>query len=179
MAVCRPRLDRVGRQPRRRELSEDAGVEDMRRRPGETGPLVLALQHRQVEADVVADHHPLTDEGVQPVGDLGEARGPRQLRLADTVDGRRAGRHRHARIDQGFEPFGLLQQAAAQSDGADLDDACPLRIEAGRLGVEDHRIHRKERRGTCRPAGPRHRADLPARNSPRPQQDAALRGAGR
>ena len=59
------RLRASSRRDWARPPGQAAGVERARARPGDAGPLAFALEHGEIEAERVADHHGAADEGRQ------------------------------------------------------------------------------------------------------------------
>jgi hypothetical protein len=63
------------------------------------------------------------------------------------VDRHRRTRNRAAWIDESREGRVLADPAANDADSTDLDDAGLAGVEAGRLGVDHHRVDADQRRG--------------------------------
>src|SRR5581483_4126270 len=133
----RERLERVRRRGRHEDRGELHGVEPLVRR--EAG----ALEEGQVEGDVVADHRRVADERRERGQRGRDGRRPGEVGVADPGETRDRGTDGDARIDERREAIGDGHAAVAletDADGADLDDAVYIRVEAGRLEVEGYQI---------------------------------------
>ena len=71
------RLCHFGKKPR---------VERARAHPVDTGPLAFTLEHGEIEAEGVPDHHGTTDEAGKLGPDVGEGRSIRDRRVVDAMD---------------------------------------------------------------------------------------------
>ncbi len=150
----RQMFERVTAEMRLGHLGQQRGIERARRRPWQTRAFAFALEHREIEAERVPDQ----DRAGNRAGDLrphgGKSRRRGHGRIVDMMDLRRHDRDRLARMNEPAQRRLLVELAGDKRHRADLDDARLARIEAGRLGVDDHGIERDQR---CRMAGCWHR----------------------
>ena len=82
--------------------------------------LSLVFEQREVEADIVTDDDPLTNEGAKPVGKIGEGGGAGDIVVGQAVDRRGGDGDRDARIDQTVEVSVSTTATAKPTSGEKL-----------------------------------------------------------
>ena len=113
----------------------------------EAGASAFPLEHGEIEAERVADHHAAVDEGRELWPYFRKWRGTGHRGVVDAVDAGRRGGYRTGRPDPASQRGGGFEPSADEPYGSDLDQRCPARIEARGLGIDRHRVEGDERRG--------------------------------
>ena len=112
------------------------------------GARAFALQHREIEADRVADQHGVVEIARELRPRRGEPRRVRNRRVVEAVDARGVGRDRDIGPHQPPQRRRVGDPAAGQPHRPDLDHPRVRRIEPGRLRVHDHGVDRDQGRDT-------------------------------
>lgn len=135
LGVRGQQLERVRRRAREDDRGELGRVEARHIRI-EAG----ALEEGNVEADVVPDERrSVAEERAQAGHCLGGRRRAHEVVGADPGQPRHGGAERAAGVDERDEAVGQGDAAGAvdgEADGADLDDAVEVRVEARRLEID-------------------------------------------
>ncbi len=140
-------IERVTGKITPRDLAEQPDTQAARACKGQPGAVAFALEHRQVEADRMSDHHGVADEGGELRPYLGEGRRLRDRRVVDAMDGGGGGRDRHPGTHQPAECRRFVDPAAGDADGRHFDQSGRGRIEPGGLGIEHDGVERNQRGG--------------------------------
>ena len=141
-------VEREIRERRIRDLREEPRAEAGPARPGDLRAFAFALQHREIEADRVADQHGVVEIAGQLRPHRGEPRRGGNRGVVEAVNARRVGRDRDIGPHQTPQGRFVGDLAAGQPHRADLDHPRVGRIKPGGLGVHDDRIDRDQRRRT-------------------------------
>ena len=128
-------------------------VERQRVVPGQSGARRLVAQHREVEPDVLADHHATREHLDQRFEHLGELRRARDVDFGNPVDPGRRGGDRDPGVDPGVETRLVQDHGSTHRHRTDLDDAVVRDVQSGGLQVERDRGQGRERGMTRRRAG--------------------------
>ena len=127
------------------DLAEQPDTQAARACKGQPGAVAFALEHRQIEADRMSDHHRIADKGGELQPHLGEGRRLRDRRVIDAMDGGDGGRDWHPGTHQPAECRGFVDPSAGDPDGRHLDHSGRGRIEPGGLGIEHDGVERNQR----------------------------------
>ncbi len=144
--MARERIEREPAEAGKAEFGQQARIEHaVRGRGGKARQLALPRENREVEADIVADQNRIARIGLECGIGHGEGGRIRHISIAQAVNRGGGGRDRRARIDLDLEGVRLIRMAGHEAHRADLQQAGLCGVEPGCLGVEDHRIQRKQR----------------------------------
>ena len=139
---------------RAREMRD---IQSRRIAPGHVGSRRLVAQHREVEADVLADDHASREHFRKRTDRLRESRCIHHLGVGDAVNPGRRGRNRNLWVDAGMDTGLAQHHGTAHRHRADLDDAVVRHIQSGGFQIEGNRGQGREPGMSRWPVGARHR----------------------